>query len=140
MWYKLNVKPFSVNQQYDHINKKKKIRKGNLIIITEYSKRVTSGKYLKFQRVFNKAIEQVPIFIIQPTDELHLHFEFGFSSKLSDTSNAIKSSEDLIADHFSYNDKQNKRVTTESFIVDKGEENIAFKLEKIKTKNRRSHV
>lgn len=57
-----------------------------------------------------------------------LTMEVGFSSPLSDASNAIKGVEDCIAEHFGFNDRQIVTLRIDKFLVDKGQEYTRIKL------------
>lgn len=62
--------------------------------------------------------------------KLALTLHFGVSSKNSDGDNLIKCFQDALADKYGFNDKQIYKWNVEKVDVKKGEEYIAFKIEK----------
>lgn len=63
---------------------------------------------------------------------LQLSMDVGFSSPLSDLSNAQKSIEDIIAEYFEFNDRQIVSIKLEKFLVNKGDEFMRIILKKSK--------
>lgn len=63
---------------------------------------------------------------------LRLILSFGFSSKASDLSNAVKATEDIICKKYRYDDKWHFEIYLYKEIVKKGEEFIQFDIEIIK--------
>lgn len=53
---------------------------------------------------------------------LTLKMEVGFSSPLSDLSNAIKGIEDVLAEFYNFNDRQIVRIELDKILVKKGDE------------------
>lgn len=61
---------------------------------------------------------------------LSFHMEVGFSSPLSDLSNAIKGLEDVLCEYFKFNDRQIVQITMEKRLVDKGCEYVKVYIKK----------
>lgn len=61
---------------------------------------------------------------------LSLYLEVGFSSPLSDLSNAIKGLEDLLCEYFRFDDRQIVHIEMNKFLVNKGEEYIKAQVKK----------
>ena len=64
-----------------------------------------------------------------PPPPYQIYFKFGFSSKLSDWDNPIKSCQDAIAKKYKFNDKLIRRGVVETEIVPRGKEYFEFKIE-----------
>ena len=63
---------------------------------------------------------------------LVMTMEVGFSSPLSDTSNAIKCTEDCLAEYFKFNDRQIVTIKITKCLVNKGSEYTKVKINKTK--------
>lgn len=65
---------------------------------------------------------------------LALKLRVGFSSSLSDLSNAIKAIEDIVAGYFKFNDRQIVYIQLEKVLVNKGEEFMELTINKTNRK------
>lgn len=70
----------------------------------------------------------LPKTIKMPKPPYELYLKFGFSSSASDWDNPIKTTQDIIAKKYKFNDKQIKRAVVDTEIVKKGEEYIQFNI------------
>lgn len=61
-----------------------------------------------------------------PDGKLELWINVGFSSKLSDIDNALKSFIDILQKKYDFNDNRIYKIVAEKCIVGKGEEYIGF--------------
>lgn len=66
---------------------------------------------------------------------LSLTMNCGFSSSLSDLSNAIKATEDVVMEYHGLNDRNIVDIKMKKYLVYKGDEFIVFKLTKSRRKN-----
>ena len=64
-----------------------------------------------------------------PHGKLQLKLQFGFSSRMSDIDNGIKSFIDVLQKKYLFNDKFIYKIHVEKFDVEKGEEFIAFDIQ-----------
>ena len=103
---KVDLKPLSVNDAW----------KGRRYMTDEYKTYKKSLFYLLPQK------------IEIPDPPFEIHFEFGFSSSLSDWDNPIKPTQDIIAKKYGFNDKLIKKGVVISESVKPGKEYIKFKL------------
>lgn len=107
---RIELKPLSINDAY----------KGRRFKTPEYS------KYAK------KLTHLLPSKIdIPEKSPYQIFFEFGFSSSASDWDNCIKTTQDVIATKYGFNDKLIRKGTVTTEIVKKGEEYIKFKIESL---------
>lgn len=65
---------------------------------------------------------------------LQLTMEVGFSSPLSDVSNAVKGIEDILSEYLGINDRQIFVLHVEKYLVHKGDEYIKVKINKVRRK------
>ena len=63
---------------------------------------------------------------------LTLCMDVGFSSPLSDLSNAVKGIEDVMTEYLCFNDRQIVHIELNKFLVNKGEEFMKLKIFKTK--------
>lgn len=63
-----------------------------------------------------------------PEGELELIIQFGFSSKLSDIDNGVKTFIDVLQKKYDFNDRRIYRLVVNKVIVKKGDEYINFKI------------
>lgn len=111
-WYgnkvKINIKPLSVNQCWQG-------RRYKAPIYKEYTKNVKA------------LLPEIKI----PKPPYEIYYKFGFSSLASDWDNCIKPTQDLLADHYNFNDKLIKRAVVDVVKVDKGSEFFEFKISEL---------
>lgn len=67
--------------------------------------------------------------LIPNKDYIVLTIEFGFSSKLSDIDNCVKSLADCLVKKYGVDDRYIYELKVKKFIVSKGKEFIRFKIE-----------
>lgn len=65
-----------------------------------------------------------------PEGKLKLKYIFGFSNKASDIDNCVKTTTDILAKKYGFNDKMIYKLEVEKVITKKGEEYISFEIEK----------
>jgi len=70
---------------------------------------------------------------------LGLKLEVGFSSPLSDLSNAIKALEDIMTEYLHFNDRQIVHIEMFKYLVNKGEEYMKLSIYKTKRNVDRRH-
>ena len=100
---KVDMKPLSVNQAWQ-------------------GKRFKTPAYARYTRDLQFLLPKFKL----PEPPYHILFEFGFSSKLSDWDNCIKTTQDSIAEKYGFNDKLIRKGTVTTEIVPKGKEYIKF--------------
>lgn len=103
--FTINIKPLSVNQAWQ-------------------GRRFKSPKYKYYEENLLKVLPPMDI----PNPPYEIYFRFGFSSKSSDWDNACKSTQDIIAKKYKFNDKLIKRAIIDVDYVPKGEEYLEFKI------------
>ena len=102
------IKPLSTNQQWR-------------------GRRWKTALYEAYERDLSFQLTQMKI----PDGLLKLTLIFGFSSKASDLSNAVKATEDIICKKYGYDDKRHYELHLYKRIVKKGKEYIEFSIEEI---------
>jgi hypothetical protein len=102
---KIPIKPLSVNGAW----------KG---------KRYKSKDYSVFERNLLLILPKVKM----PDPPYEIHYEFGFSSRASDVDNPTKTTTDVLAKKYGFNDKLVHRMILEKQLVKKGAEYIKFKI------------
>lgn len=102
---KLKIKPLSVNEAF----------KG---------KRINTSKYSKFKRDISKLLPE----LTYTSENLEIYILFGFSSKLSDLDNCVKTFLDSLTAKYKVDDRYFYKMTVEKTIVSKGSEFIAFEI------------
>jgi len=71
---------------------------------------------------------KLPKKIDLPAPPYEIHFEFGFSSSLSDWDNPCKPLQDILQKKYKFNDKLIKRAVVDVVDVEKGQEYFTFKI------------
>ncbi len=89
-----------------------------------------SYHYKNYRRLVLGLLKEYDKKIYNLDGNLSLTMDVGFSSPLSDLSNAIKATEDLIAEYFSFNDRFVVEIHMRKFLVHKGNEFINIDLKK----------
>lgn len=103
---KINVKPISVNEAWQ-------------------GRRFKTEKYIRYEKAVMLCLPKIVI----PEPPFELYLKFGFSSKASDWDNCIKTTQDILAKKYGFNDKMIRRGIVETEIVPKGQEYFEFKIE-----------
>jgi len=103
---KIAIKPLSVNDCW----------KG---------RRFSTDQYKFYQKHLSLLLKNENI----PKSTYKLYLEWGFSSKASDWDNPIKPCQDILQKHYGFNDNAVYESNVKKFIVPKGQEYLAFKLE-----------
>lgn len=85
-------------------------------------KKVRSWFYKKYRKEVFQFLDSNANFKADMTGNLVVDLEVGFSSPLSDCSNAIKGIEDCIAEYYGFNDRQVVSVHIDKYLVSKGYE------------------
>lgn len=93
-------------------------------------RKVRSWHYKRFRKQVFKILDTYDKENLRLSGNLKLKLEVGFSSPLSDLSNAIKSVEDVIAEWIGFNDKQIVSIEMEKYLVNKGSEYMRVQLSK----------
>jgi Holliday junction resolvase RusA-like endonuclease len=107
---KIDIKPLSTNKAW----------KG---------KRFKTDAYKNFETIM---MWMLPNMNVSKKSPLHIHFQFGFSSKGSDLDNPIKQTIDCLQKKYGFNDNQIYRMVVDKFIVKKGKEFIKFEITELK--------
>lgn len=106
----LGIKALSVNKLYKGIKER-------------------SHYYKKFRRevfqTLNGCSSKVNL-----SGNLTFCMEVGFSSPLSDLSNAMKAIEDVLSEYFGFNDRQIVRIELDKLLVNKGDEYMKITIKK----------
>lgn len=102
---KIEIKPLSVNGAW----------KG---------KRYKTDAYKKYERDLMFILPKIVI----PPPPYEIYFKFGFSSIASDWDNCIKTTQDILAKKYKFNDKLIKRGIVETEYVKKGFEFFKFEI------------
>ena len=105
---KLNIKPISVNAAY-------------------YGRRTATKELRAFKKTVSLILKPKEI----PEGKLFISLEFGFSSKASDIDNAVKAFLDCLQAKYGFNDNRVYEMHLLKCIVNKGEEYIKFKINKL---------
>jgi len=108
---KLPVKALSVNQIYG-------------------GRKRRSYQYKNYRRLVLNLLKEYDKKIYNLDGNLNMTMDVGFSSPLSDLSNAIKAIEDIVAEYFSFNDRMIVEIHMRKFLVHKGDEFIQIDLKK----------
>jgi hypothetical protein len=87
-----------------------------------------SGVYKGYRAQVLKWLEENCPYTVDFPKNMVLTMEVGFSSPLSDASNAVKGIEDVVAEYFGFNDRQIVTVHIDKYLVDKGSEYTHIKL------------
>ena len=66
--------------------------------------------------------------ITMPDPPFEIYFKFGFSSNCSDWDNCIKTTQDILAKKYGFNDKLIRRGVVDIDMVDKGKEYFEFEI------------
>ena len=101
----LKIKPLSVNEVWQ-------------------GKRFKTDKYKQYEKHCLLLLRPISI----PEGDLEIHFNFGFSSKLSDVDNPVKPILDILQKKYGFNDSRVFRIISEKEIVSKGSEFIDIKI------------
>ncbi len=116
----LNIKPLSVNDAYDPIAVKLKVKGGRVKWIGQM---VKSKKYQSYTK-------QLPLLLPKelqlPPGKLVFLVRYYFATAASDLDNPQKPMQDLIADYYGLNDNQIYLLLTEKNTGYKGKEHIKF--------------
>lgn len=89
-----------------------------------------SYHYKNYRRLVLNMLKDYDKKVYDLDGNLCMTMDVGFSSPLSDLSNAIKATEDLIAEYFSFNDRFVVEIHMRKFLVHKGEEFIHIDLKR----------
>ncbi len=95
-------------------------------------RKVRSYHYKKYRKDIFKFLSTSYPDPVSLKGNLVMTMEVGFSSPLSDLSNAIKTTEDCIAEYFKFNDRQIIMIKMEKYLVNKGSEYVKIKINKTK--------
>jgi Holliday junction resolvase RusA-like endonuclease len=106
MIYKLKIKPFSINDAW----------KGRRYKTKEY------------KRYWNDVLLALPKTYNLPEPPFEIYFKFGYSSASSDWDNCIKTTQDILAEKYRFNDKLIKRGIVDVEMVKKGQEFFEFEI------------
>lgn len=93
-------------------------------------RKVRSYYYKRFRKDIFKFLSVSYPDPVSLKGNLVLSMEVGFSSPLSDLSNAIKSTEDVLAEYFSFNDRMIVSIKMNKYLVNKGSEYMIIKINK----------
>lgn len=104
---KLKIKPLSVNDAWQ-------------------GRRYKTDVYLRYERDLSLLLPPMVV----PHGKIMIEFEVGFSSKLSDVDNFIKPTLDIMQKRYLFNDRNVYKLVATKKDVKKGEEYIAFTIEK----------
>lgn len=107
---RIELKPLSVNEAW----------KG---------RRFKTDAYKKYERNLTFIL---PKKLIIPEPPFVITLKFGFSSASSDWDNCIKTTQDILAKKYKFNDKLIRRGIVDTEIVPKGKEYLEFKIETLK--------
>lgn len=103
----IDVKPLSVNECW----------KG---------RRFKTDSYKNYERTLLYLLPKRNI----PEPPYSVYYEFGLSSSLSDIDNPVKPLQDILQKKYGFDDKHIDRMTVQRVRVSKGEEYIAFNIQK----------
>lgn len=101
---RVNIKPLSVNEAWQ-------------------GKRF---KTLKYKKYFRDLWVLLPSRLEVPK-RIHLHIEWGLSSKLADVDNPLKPFIDILQKKYGFDDRQIYKLTVEKSFTEKGKEFVKFK-------------
>ena len=87
-------------------------------------KRYKTDEYNQYERDLLYLLPKITV----PSGPLKIVFEFGLSSPLSDWDNCIKTTQDILAKKYGFNDKMIVEGSVKKVLVKKGEEYIKFDL------------
>lgn len=104
----INIKPLSVNDAWA-------------------GRRFKTPEYKKFEHDLTVLLPKIKL----PEPPYEIYLKFGFSSIASDWDNCIKTTQDIIAKKYGFNDKLIKRGVIETDYVKKGKEYIQFEIKSI---------
>lgn len=107
---RIELKPLSVNEAW----------KG---------RRFKTDAYKKYEQNLSSML---PIKTIIPAPPFLITLKFGFSSASSDWDNCIKTTQDVLAKKYKFNDRLIRKGIVETEIVPKGKEYLEFKIETLK--------
>lgn len=108
---KVNVKPLSVNQAWQ-------------------GKRYKTKLYQNYEKKMIAILPKLD-FKIEKTEKLSIAFVFGFSSIKSDLDNPVKPLLDIFCKKYLFDDSQIFQINISKKKVEKGNDFIAFNIEKI---------
>ena len=89
-----------------------------------------SFQYKNYRRLVLNLLKEYDKKAYNLEGNLCMTMDVGFSSPLSDLSNAIKAIEDVVAEYFAFNDRFIVEIHMRKFLVHKGEEFIHLDLKK----------
>ena len=107
----IKIKPLSVNKVWQ-------------------GKRFKTPAYKKYEREMMLLMPDVEI----PDGQLHVYYEFGFSSSASDIDNPIKPLQDILQKRYGFDDKRIRQLTVSKEKVKKGEEYLIYVITEYKQK------
>lgn len=91
-------------------------------------RRFKSEKYINFEKSLFFKLKKMDI----PEGKIEINYAFGFSNKLSDIDNPVKSFQDVLCRVYRFNDRDIYRITIDKEIVQKGKEFIKFEIKPFK--------
>lgn len=92
-------------------------------------RRFKTDAYKKYEQNLTLML---PKNIVIPEPPFVINLKFGFSSAASDWDNCIKTTQDILAKKYKFNDKLIRKGIVETEIVPKGKEYLEFKIETLK--------
>jgi len=87
-------------------------------------RRFKSKQYIAYSKMVLALLPAINL----PAPPYLIEWEFGFSNKLSDLDNPIKSTQDLICQKYGFNDRDIYELNVRKKIVRKGEEYFKFRI------------
>lgn len=105
---RINVKPLSVNKCYT-------------------GQRWKTDAYMEYKLKITSVLPNIEL----PHAPYKIYYRFGFSNPRSDFDNAIKTTTDVLATFYKFNDKLIRKAIIETDIVPKGMEYVEFKIESL---------
>lgn len=102
---RIQIKPLSVNKAWQ-------------------GRRFKTPEYKEYQKHLTLMLPRLKI----PVPPYEIYFKFGMSSLSSDWDNCIKTTQDILAKKYKFNDKLIRRGVVEIESVPKGKEFIEFEL------------
>ena len=117
---RIEIKPFSVNKQYNTCCMRCKTSK--------YVRRTLTPDYKNFKK---QLLSLLPPLNIDFKKQLKVHVVYGFSSKASDIDNPAKSTLDVLSLKYGFNDNQIYDFHELKVITKKGEEFIELTINEI---------
>ena len=99
----INIKPLSVNEAYR-------------------GRKFSTEKLQSYKQIIPFLLPKIKI----PKGKLQVKYVFGVSSKNSDGDNLIKAFQDILQEHYGFNDREIYKWVIEKRIVPKGQEYIGF--------------